>query len=82
PLCTLARQYIAEGAVGAPEHIMSVNYVPYGTVYFDNFYRDFESTGALSAEGHSRFRLYELPDGFTDGAGGGYGLFRSYLWWR
>jgi predicted dehydrogenase len=47
PLCTLARQYIAEGAVGAPEHIMSVNYVPYGTVYFDNFYRDFESTQGL-----------------------------------
>jgi len=47
PLCTLTRQYIAEGAVGNPEHIMSVNYVPYGTTYFDYFYRDFDSTQGL-----------------------------------
>ncbi|MDD3925840.1 MAG: Gfo/Idh/MocA family oxidoreductase [bacterium] len=47
PLCTLARQYIAEGATGTPEHIMGVNYVPYGTCYFDMFYRDFDSTQGL-----------------------------------
>jgi predicted dehydrogenase len=47
PLCELARQHLAGGAVGTPEHIMAVNYVPYGTVYFDNFYRDFASTQGL-----------------------------------
>lgn len=47
PLCLLMRQYIEEGAVGTPEHILGVNYVPYGTVYFDNFYRDFSSTQGL-----------------------------------
>ncbi|NLE28640.1 MAG: Gfo/Idh/MocA family oxidoreductase [Phycisphaerae bacterium] len=47
PLCMLTRQYIEEGAVGSPEHILGVNYVPYGTVYFDKFYRDYESTQGL-----------------------------------
>jgi len=47
PLCVLSRQYIEEGAVGSPEHILGINYVPYGTVYFDNFYRDFSSTQGL-----------------------------------
>ncbi|MFA5863668.1 MAG: Gfo/Idh/MocA family oxidoreductase [Phycisphaerae bacterium] len=47
PLCLLAKKYIENGAVGSPEHILGVNYVPYGTVYFDNFYRDFSSTQGL-----------------------------------
>lgn len=47
PLCTLARQYIEKGAIGSPEHIQAVNYVPYGTGYFDTAYRNFEITQGL-----------------------------------
>lgn len=47
PLCELARQEIADGAVGSPEHIMAVNYVPYGTGYFDGGYRNFDITQGL-----------------------------------
>ncbi len=47
PLCLLTRKYIEEGAVGSPEHILGVNYVSYGTVYFDNFYRNFTVTQGL-----------------------------------
>lgn len=47
PLCELARRLIEEGAVGSPEHVLGVNYVPYGTVYFDDFYRNYEVTQGL-----------------------------------
>lgn len=48
PLCTLSRQYIEEGAIGTPEHILAVNYVPYGTWYFDRKgYRNYEITQGL-----------------------------------
>ena len=47
PLCMLARQYIEQGAVGSAEHICAVNYVPYGTVYFDHEYRNYEMTQGL-----------------------------------
>lgn len=47
PLCTLARQYIEEGAVSNPVHIAATNYVPYGTGYWEAPYRSFEITGGL-----------------------------------
>ena len=47
PLCVLARDYIADGALGSPEHILGVNYVPYGTGYFDHQYREYEITQGL-----------------------------------
>jgi predicted dehydrogenase len=47
PLCVLARQYIAEGAVGAPVHVCATNYVPYGTVYWERFYRHYGISGGL-----------------------------------
>jgi len=47
PLCVLCREMIEEGAVGAPEHILAVNYVPYGTGYFDHQYREYEITQGL-----------------------------------
>ena len=47
PLCVLARQYIEEGAVSAPVHITAVNYVPYGTVYWEEPYRNWETTQGL-----------------------------------
>jgi len=47
PLCELMRQKIEEGAVGAAEHVLAWNYVPYGHCYFDAFYRDFSVTQGL-----------------------------------
>ncbi len=47
PLCELARQKLAQGAVGAAEHVLAWNYVPYGHCYFDGFYRDFSVTQGL-----------------------------------
>jgi predicted dehydrogenase len=47
PLCALARQYIESDAVGEPLHVHAVNYVPYGTVYWEEVYRDYAVTGGL-----------------------------------
>ncbi len=47
PLCKLARQYIDEGAVGDPVHVAATNYVPYGTVYWEAAYRDYDVTRGL-----------------------------------
>jgi len=47
PLCRLAKEYIEKGAVGEPEHVLSVNYVSYGTVYFERGYRRYEITQGL-----------------------------------
>jgi predicted dehydrogenase len=47
PLCVLARRYIEDGAVSAPVHITAVNYVPYGTVYWERPYRNWEITQGL-----------------------------------
>ncbi len=47
PLCMLAKDLIKDGAVGIPQHITAVNYVPYGTVYWDMDYRIFKITQGL-----------------------------------
>ena len=47
PLCVLARGYVADGAVGDAVHVNAVNYVPYGTVYWEEPYRDYDITGGL-----------------------------------
>jgi predicted dehydrogenase len=47
PLCRLARRYVEEDRLGRPEHVLGINYVPYGTVYFDDQYRQFEVTRGL-----------------------------------
>jgi len=48
PLCQLAHQLIhVEGAVGTPEHVHAVNYVNYGTVYWEKGYREFDVTQGL-----------------------------------
>ena len=47
PLCELARDTLRRNAIGRPEHIMATNYVPYGTVYFDALYRNFQITQGL-----------------------------------
>lgn len=47
PICEMVHGLLADGAVGRPEHIAAFNYVPYGTVYFDDFYRDYANTQGL-----------------------------------
>ena len=47
PLCTLARRYIEDQAIGTPIHIAALNYVPYGTIYWESAYRDYQITGGL-----------------------------------
>jgi predicted dehydrogenase len=47
PLCEMAKSLLSGGAVGRPEHILGVNYVPYGHVYFDDFYRNYSVTQGL-----------------------------------
>lgn len=47
PLCRFAKDKISEGAVGKPVHIMAWNYVPYGTVYWEEGYRNYKITGGL-----------------------------------
>ena len=47
PLCVLAREYIADGAVGDPLHVTAVNYVPYGTCYWEAPYRYYDITQGL-----------------------------------
>ncbi len=47
PLCTLAKKSIENGAVSSCEHIQAFNYVPYGTVYFETAYVNFEVTQGL-----------------------------------
>ncbi|MDD5483361.1 MAG: Gfo/Idh/MocA family oxidoreductase [Kiritimatiellae bacterium] len=47
PLCALAREQIAGGAVGKPEHILAVNYVTYGAGFFEQHYRNYQVTQGL-----------------------------------
>ncbi len=48
PLGQLTRRYVAEGAIGRPEHVLATNYVPYGTCFFDTYtYQSFQHTHGL-----------------------------------
>lgn len=47
PLCQLAKEYLEKGAVGRCEHIAAVNYVHYGTGYWEEGYRDYKITQGL-----------------------------------
>ena len=47
PLCVLARRHLENEAVGAPVHVAALNYVPYGTVYWEAPYRDYQITRGL-----------------------------------
>ena len=47
PLCRLAKSMLDEGAVGVCHHILGTNYVPYGTSYWSQEYRNYEITGGL-----------------------------------
>ena len=47
PLCEITQTFIQGGSIGSPEHIMSFNYVPYGTMYWEKEYRNFSITQGL-----------------------------------
>lgn len=47
PLCRLVKEVLDGGAVGKKEHILARNYVPYGTVYWEREYRNYDITGGL-----------------------------------
>jgi len=47
PLVRQAKRWLDEPATGRMSHINAVNYVPYGAVYFNSWYRDFSITQGL-----------------------------------
>ncbi len=47
PLCAFTREKIENGDVGEPVHIMAWNYVPYGTGYWEQEYRNYRITRGL-----------------------------------
>ena len=47
PICKFVRELIGQGAVGQPQHANAVNYVPYGTVYWEQEYRNYKITQGL-----------------------------------
>jgi predicted dehydrogenase len=47
PLVQKARELLDRGVLGRLEHVLAVNYVPYGDVYFNSWYRDVSVTGGL-----------------------------------
>jgi predicted dehydrogenase len=47
PLVKLAKEIILSGKLGTIEHVQAVNNVPYGGVYFHDWYRDESETGGL-----------------------------------
>jgi predicted dehydrogenase len=46
-LCRMVKARAEAGELGRLEHILGVNYVPYGNVYFDSWYRDYATTQGL-----------------------------------
>ncbi|MCA1808560.1 MAG: Gfo/Idh/MocA family protein [Kiritimatiellia bacterium] len=47
PLCSMTREFINRDCIGRPEHITALNYVPYGTCYWEGGYRDYNVTQGL-----------------------------------
>lgn len=47
PLVKLAKEIVQSGKLGTIEHVQAINNVPYGGVYFHNWYRDEKETGGL-----------------------------------
>ncbi|MBI2437773.1 MAG: Gfo/Idh/MocA family oxidoreductase, partial [Lentisphaerae bacterium] len=47
PICRRAKQLVNDKKFGEPVHILGFNYVPYGTVYWEHFYRDYSISGGL-----------------------------------
>ncbi|MDG0809808.1 Gfo/Idh/MocA family protein [Cohnella rhizosphaerae] len=56
PLVKLVKEIVDSGKLGKIEHVQAVNNVPYGSIYFHDWYRDERETGgAVSTEGYPRF---------------------------
>lgn len=47
PLVLLAKEIIQSGKIGTVEHVQAYNNVPYGGVYYHNWYRDEREAGGL-----------------------------------
>lgn len=47
PLCRQTHAILQQGVTGKPVHAAAVNYVPYGTVYWEQFYREYSISGGL-----------------------------------
>ena len=47
PLVQQAKEIIDSGQIGTVEHVIAVNDVPYGTVYYNHWYRDYNEVGGL-----------------------------------
>lgn len=47
PLVQAARERIAAGEIGTVEHVVAWNDVPYGSVYYHSWYRDYQEAGGL-----------------------------------
>lgn len=47
PLLSSVKEIIDSGEIGKIEHVAAYNYVPYGSVYYQNWYRDEQETGGL-----------------------------------
>lgn len=47
PIVRLAKEILDSGKIGTVEHVQAANNVPYGSVYFQNWYRDEREIGGL-----------------------------------
>ncbi|HUT18215.1 MAG TPA: Gfo/Idh/MocA family oxidoreductase, partial [Anaerolineae bacterium] len=47
PMVQRVRELIAADAIGTVEHVVAVNDVPYGSVYYHSWYRDYTEAGGL-----------------------------------
>lgn len=47
PLCRMTRRFLQEGRIGEPQHICATNFVPYGSVYWEDGYYDYNVTQGL-----------------------------------
>ena len=47
PLVKLAKEILVSGKIGTVEHVQAYNNVPYGGVYYHDWYRDERETGGL-----------------------------------
>lgn len=47
PLVRRVRELVAADAIGTVEHVVAWNDVPYGSVYYHRWYRDYEEAGGL-----------------------------------
>jgi len=46
-LVQIVKEIVDSGKIGTVEHVQAVNNVPYGSVYYQNWYRDESETGGL-----------------------------------